>query len=61
MIIPLNTRICGVTVVSIAGDGKEVIRHGLDAARELAEMQPGVFFVFATAYPEFALDADIFQ
>ncbi len=66
----------GVTVVSITGDGKEVIRqveiyqpdvvfldidmpgmNGLDAARELAEMQPGLTFVFATAYPEFALKA----
>ena len=31
--------------------------NGLDAARELAEMQPGLFFVFATAFPEYALEA----
>lgn len=31
--------------------------NGLDAARELAEMRPGLFFVFATAFPEFALKA----
>jgi len=31
--------------------------NGLDAARELAEMRPGLFFVFATAFPEFALEA----
>ncbi|HHW39651.1 MAG TPA: response regulator transcription factor [Syntrophomonadaceae bacterium] len=31
--------------------------NGLDAARELAEMRPGLFFVFATAFPEYALDA----
>lgn len=31
--------------------------NGLEAARELAEIQPDTYFVFATAFPDYALEA----
>lgn len=31
--------------------------NGVEAARELAEMRPGLSFVFATAYPDYTLEA----
>ncbi|MGB4505461.1 MAG: LytTR family DNA-binding domain-containing protein [Syntrophaceticus sp.] len=31
--------------------------NGLDVARELAKSQPRLYFVFATAFPDYALDA----
>jgi DNA-binding LytR/AlgR family response regulator len=31
--------------------------NGVEAARELAEMRPGLYFVFATAYPDYTLEA----
>ncbi len=31
--------------------------NGVEAARELAEMRPGLYFVFATAFPDYTLEA----
>ncbi len=31
--------------------------NGVEAAQELAEMRPGLYFVFATAYPDYTLEA----